>query len=189
MKPLISKCSMIPAWHQLVSISGHVEESETARKLQLYATSIKTSVSTRLKDICNSLQQYLNAVVNRNLELTLLKGRQRFDAFSTSNLEVYKFRDWWIFTCFIFGHDESSPNNIWSMVNLEQTCVLLFYYFLYFKVNLDLEKTNQLGESSRNFNFAGWILTQLFWKRGELMVNPDLTILLKRWTEVKTWSG
>ena len=25
------------------------------------------------------------------LELTLLKGRQRFDAISTSNLEVYKF--------------------------------------------------------------------------------------------------
>ena len=48
MKPLISKCSMIPEWHQLVPISGHVEESETARKLQLYATSIKTSVSTRL---------------------------------------------------------------------------------------------------------------------------------------------
>ena len=48
MKPLISKCSMIPAWHQLVPISGHVEESETARKLQLYAASIKTSVSTRL---------------------------------------------------------------------------------------------------------------------------------------------
>ena len=39
---------MIPAWHQLVPISGHVEESVTARKLQLYATSIKTSVSTRL---------------------------------------------------------------------------------------------------------------------------------------------
>ena len=38
----------MPAWHQLVPISGHVEESETARKLQLYATSIKTSVSTRL---------------------------------------------------------------------------------------------------------------------------------------------
>ena len=33
------------------------------------------------------------------------------------------------------------------------------------------------------------ILTQLFWKRGELMVNLDLTILLKRWTEVKTWGG
>ena len=34
-----------------------------------------------------------------------------------------------------------------------------------------------------------WILTQLFWKRGELMVNLDLMILLKRWTEVKTWGG
>ena len=31
---------MMPAWHQLVSMSGHLEESETARKLQLYATSI-----------------------------------------------------------------------------------------------------------------------------------------------------
>ena len=38
--PLISNCSMMPAWHQLVPMSGHVEESETARKLQLYATSI-----------------------------------------------------------------------------------------------------------------------------------------------------
>ena len=39
---------MMPVSHQLVPMSGHVEESETARKLQLYATSIKTSVSTRL---------------------------------------------------------------------------------------------------------------------------------------------
>ena len=38
--PHISNCSMMPAWHQLVSMSGHVEESETARKLQLYETSI-----------------------------------------------------------------------------------------------------------------------------------------------------
>ena len=54
----------------------------------------------------------------------------------------------------IFGHGESSPNNIWSMVNLERTCVLLFYYFLCLKVNLDLEKTNQLGEFSPNYIFA-----------------------------------
>ena len=49
---------MMPAWHQLVPISGHVEESETARKLQLYATSIKTSVSTRLlfEGICITQQ-------------------------------------------------------------------------------------------------------------------------------------
>ena len=31
---------MMPEWHQLVSMSGHVEESEAARKLQLYETSI-----------------------------------------------------------------------------------------------------------------------------------------------------
>ena len=38
------------------------------------------------------------------------------------------------------------------MVNLEQINVLLFYYFVYLKVNLDLKKkTNQLGESSPNF--------------------------------------
>ena len=109
-----------------------------------------------------------NAAINGHLELTLLKGRQRFDAISTSNLEVYKFRDWWIFTYFIFGHGESSPNNIWSMANLERTCVLLFYYFLYLKVNFALEKTNQLGESSPNFIFA--------------VVNLDPIILEKRWT-------
>ena len=52
------------------------------------------------------------------------------------------------------------------MVNLERTCVLFFYYFLFLKANLDLEKTNQLGESSPNFIFA--------------MVNLDLIILEKR---------
>ena len=31
----------------------------------------------------------VNAAVKGHLELTLLKGRQRFDAISTSNLEVY----------------------------------------------------------------------------------------------------
>ena len=103
----------------------------------------------------------------------LLKDRQRFDAISTSNLEVYKFRDWWILTYFIFGQGESSPNNIWSMVNLERTCVLLFYYFLCLKVNLDLEKTNQLGESSPNFIFA--------------VVNLDPIILEKRWIDGESW--
>ena len=38
------------------------------------------------------------AAVNGKLELTLLKGRQRFDTVSTSNLKVYKFRERWIFT-------------------------------------------------------------------------------------------
>ena len=31
-----------------------------------------------------------NAAVNRHLELTLLKGRQRFNAITTSNLEMCK---------------------------------------------------------------------------------------------------
>ena len=120
-----------------------------------------------------SFSVLFNAAVSGYLELTFLKGRQRFNAVSTSNLEVYKFRDWWIFTYFIFGLDESSPDNIWSMVNLEQTCVLLFYYFLYFQVNLDLEKTNQLGESSPNFIFTG--------------VNLDLIILENRWIDGESW--
>ena len=33
------------------------------------------------------------AAVNGQLELPFLKDRQRFDVISTSNLEVYKFRD------------------------------------------------------------------------------------------------
>ena len=124
------------------------------------------------------------AAVNGHLELPLLKGRQRFDAVSTSNLEVYKCWDWWIFTYFIFGHSESSLNNIWSMVNLERTFDLLFYYFLCLKANLDLEKTIRLMNLHPTLFSWWWILTQLFWKRGELMVNPDLTIFWKgeqRW--------
>ena len=113
--------------------------------------------------------QYMTyAAVSGHLELPLLKDRQRFDA-----VEVYKFRDWWILTYFIFGHGESSLDNIWSMVNLERTCVLLFYYFLCLKANLDLEKTNQLGESSPNFIFA--------------VVNLDPIILEKRWIDGESW--
>ena len=37
---------------------------------------------------------FISAAVNEHLELPLLKDRQRFDAVSTLNLEVYKFRDW-----------------------------------------------------------------------------------------------
>ena len=66
------------------------------------------------------------------------------------------------------------------MVNHERTCVLLFYYFLCLKANLDLEETNQLGESSPKFIFVVVNLDPIIWKRGELMVNPDLAILLKR---------
>ena len=89
---------------------------------------------------------------------------------------------------FFFDHGESLPSKIWSTVNFERTDVLLFYYFLYLKVNLDLEKTNQLGESSPNFIFAAMNLDPIVMKKSEL-VNLDLTILLKRWTEVKTWGG
>ena len=56
---------MIPAWYQLVPISGHVEESETARNLQLYATSIKTSVSTRLiKKTMTSIANPCTNIIN-----------------------------------------------------------------------------------------------------------------------------
>ena len=113
------------------------------------------------------------AAINGHLELTLLKGRQRFDAISTSNLEVYKFRDLWILTFFIFELGESSPSNIWGMVNLERTCIVLFYYVLCLKVNLDLQKTNQLGESSPNFIFAE--------------ANLDPIILEKRWIDGESW--
>ena len=106
--------------------------------------------------------------------VTLLKVCQRFDAISTSNLEVYQFRDRWILTFFIIVLGESSPNNIWTTVNLERTFVLLFYYFLCLKVNLDLEKTNQLGESSPNFIFS-------------TVVNLDRIIFEKGWIDGESW--
>ena len=52
--------------------------------------------------------------------------------------------------------------NIWSMVNLERTCVLLFYYFLYFKVNLDLEKQFSLVNLHPTLFLRWWILTNYF---------------------------
>ena len=57
-------------------------------------------------------------------------------------------------------------------MNLERTWVLIFYHSVYLKVNLDLEKTNQLGESSHNFIFT--------------VVNLD-PIVLKRWTDGESW--
>ena len=47
--------------------------------------------------------------------------------------------------------------------------VLLFYYFVYLKVHFNLEKNNQLGESSPNFIFA--------------VVNLDQTVIEKRLTD------
>ena len=40
------------------------------------------------------LMQLLMGTLNPSIELTLLKGHQRFDGISTLNLEVYKFWDW-----------------------------------------------------------------------------------------------
>ena len=65
-------------------------------------------------------------------------------------------------------------------MNPERTDVLLFYYCPYLKVNLDLEKTNQLGESSPNFIFAAVNLDPIVMEKNELMVNLEVTILLKR---------
>ena len=70
-----------------------------------------------------------------------------------------------ILRCINFGIGESSPNlflNIVNLylvkfvarVNLERTGLLLFYYFVYLKVNFNLGKTNQLCESSPNFIFV-----------------------------------
>ena len=59
------------------------------------------------------------------------------------------------------------------MMNLERTCVLLFYYFLYLKVYLDLEKTNQLDESSPKFIFA--------------VVNLDPIVFEERWIDGESW--
>ena len=61
-----------------------------------------------------------NASVKGNLELPLLKGRRRFDVETTSNLEVYIFRGWWILTFLIFSQCESSPYVNLGLVNLER---------------------------------------------------------------------
>ena len=83
----------------------------------------------------------------------------------------------------IFEYDESWPSKIWSTVNLGRTSVLFFYHFDYLKVNLDLEKTNQLGESSPNFIFAAVNLDSIVIEKKVNRVNLDLTIWLKRWTD------
>ena len=77
----------------------------------------------------------------------------------------------------------------------------MFYYFIYSKVNLGLgenkktKKQKQKQKQIRLMNlhpvlFSQWIiLTKLFWKWDELMVNLHPTILMKRWTEMKTLGG
>ena len=57
------------------------------------------------------------------------------------------------------------------------------------EVNLGHSKNFTLVNLDLSHFLRRWILTQLFWKRGELMVNLDPTNFFKRWTEVKTWGG
>ena len=42
----------MPEWYQLVRMSGHVEQSETAKKLQLYATSMSIRVNSTIRCWC-----------------------------------------------------------------------------------------------------------------------------------------
>ena len=68
--------------------------------------------------------------VNGHLELPLLKDRQRFGAVSTSNLEVYKFRDWWILTYFIFGHGDLHLiifEAWWNLTERAFYCFIIFF--------------------------------------------------------------
>ena len=77
-----------------------------------------------------------------------------------ANLHLIYFLIWLIFTY------------IWSMVNLEQTDVLLFYYFVYLKVNLDLEKISLVNPHPTSF-FAA--------------VNLDPADIEKRWIAGESW--
>ena len=166
----------LPYWRQRYYCQSNTHDFVTATPKHLSGYTLRETASRThlsINDGTINITDTFNAAVNGHLELPLLKDRHSFDAVSTSNLEVYQFRDWWMLTYFIFALGESSLNNVWSMVNLERTCVLLFYYFLCLKANLGLEKTNQLGESSPNFIFA--------------VVNLDSIILEKRWIDGESW--
>ena len=83
----------------------------------------RTTFHTRIQS--NHLISFQKALtyasVKGNLELPLLKGRRRFDVETTSNLEVYIFRGWWILTLLIFSQCESLPYVNLGLVNLERT--------------------------------------------------------------------
>ena len=97
-----------------------------------------------------------NAAINEYLELTLLKGRQRFDAISTSNLEVHKFWDWCI-----------SPNLFLNMMNL---------YLVKFEVRWIL---NERAFYCFIILFIWkWILTD---KSQFSLVNLHPTLFLRQW--------
>ena len=131
----------------------------------------------------------INAAVNRHLELTLLKVREIFDAISTSNLEVHKFGDWWILTYFIFGVGVSSLIILKHSESWTNVSVVALLFSLFEGESWPRKKQISLLNLHPTLFSRWWILTQLFWKRGELMVNFDLTIMLKRWTEMKAWGG
>ena len=76
------------------------------------------------------------------------------------------------------------------MVNLEQLFVLLFYYLFRSEFRPRENKSAFDESSSYSSLFSQWkVFTELFWKWGELMVNRDPKIFMKRWTEVKTYGG
>ena len=156
---------MASIWH----LTSHIFEHRQLYRKMKFGSVFELLVGIRLRENASNGQtnrKYgralkTNAAVNGHLELTLLKVRQRFDAISTSNLEVYKFRDWWILTYFIFGLGESSPNNIWSMVNLERMFVLLFYYFF----------LCESESSPRKNKSAWWIFTHDYFRGGKSWPN------------------
>ena len=100
----------------------------------------------------------------------------------------------------IFGIGESSPILFLDMMNLHlitfeawwflnERALYRFIIFFFFKWILTWKKRISLVNLHPTLFLRWWILAQLFWKWGELMMKPDLTILLKRWRKVKTWGG
>ena len=65
---------MMPGWHQLVPVSGHVKESETAKKLQLYA------ISTF------QVHSFVCQLDYRELKKKII-FQKHFDAYSRKNIE------------------------------------------------------------------------------------------------------
>ena len=86
-----------------------------------------------------------------------------------------------ILRCINLGICASSPNLFLNMnlylVKFEARWTLneraIYCLLLYLKLNLDLEKKNQLGESSPNFIFTA--------------VNLDPIVIEKRWTDGESW--
>ena len=70
--PLVSNCPMMSAWHQGVSMSGHVEESETEKKnVTIYTTSMFHVYST----VCSSIRlSFLHSISKLPLALRINLG-------------------------------------------------------------------------------------------------------------------